>query len=259
MEWTVQELAERAGMSGRARRHYHQIGLLEPDRIGANGYRYYGPAAVARLQRILLLRDTGMPLADIAGVLDASATGEAEEQALTAHLAHLAEEREGLDRRTRAVEHTLSMRRQGLEPRMDVMLAGFNDRYEAEVVEQWGREAFDDSNDWWHGKTLQQQKQWKANAEALLRRWRELEEDGREPGSEAAQDHAAAHMQWFTEIPGTPTHAGDRSRSIGMVLGLADQYESSPEFHVAFGTQEAARFAAEALRMHVAQLGPAGD
>lgn len=259
MEWTVQELAERAGMSGRALRHYHQIGLLEPDRIGANGYRYYGPTAVARLQRILLLRDTGMALADIAGVLDASATGEAEEQALTAHLALLADEREALDRRLRAVEHTLSMRRDGLEPRMDVMLEGFNDRYEAEVVERWGREAFDDSNDWWHGKTVQQQRQWKANADALLRGWREVEEHGHEPGSPAAQDHAAAHMQWFAEIPGTPTHAGDPSKSVGMVLGLAEQYESNPEFHVAFGTPRAARLAAEALRINVAKLGLAGD
>lgn len=47
MEWTVQELAERAGISGRTLRHYHQIGLLEPDRVGSNGYRYYGADAVS--------------------------------------------------------------------------------------------------------------------------------------------------------------------------------------------------------------------
>jgi len=37
VEWTVRELADRAGISPRALRHYHQIGLLVPDRIGANG------------------------------------------------------------------------------------------------------------------------------------------------------------------------------------------------------------------------------
>ncbi|WP_220094232.1 MerR family DNA-binding transcriptional regulator [Cryobacterium soli] len=36
MEWTVKELAERAGISGRTLRHYHRIGLLHPDRIGDN-------------------------------------------------------------------------------------------------------------------------------------------------------------------------------------------------------------------------------
>ena len=71
VEWTVQQRAERAGISGRTVRHYHQIGLLAPDRVGANGYRYYGPAAVARLQRILLLREAGMALSEIATVLAA--------------------------------------------------------------------------------------------------------------------------------------------------------------------------------------------
>jgi len=119
MEWTVHELAERAGISGRTLRHYHRIGLLEPDRVGSNGYRYYGPDAIARLQRILLLLDTGMPLADIAAVLDAPETPTAEVEALQAHLTQLAEDREALDRRISAVEHTLQMRRDGREPRMD--------------------------------------------------------------------------------------------------------------------------------------------
>ena len=47
MEWTVKELAERAGISGRALRYYHRIGLLQPDRVGSNGYRYYGRESVA--------------------------------------------------------------------------------------------------------------------------------------------------------------------------------------------------------------------
>lgn len=92
MEWTVNEIAERAGISGRTIRHYHQIGLLLPDRVGSNGYRYYGPNAVARLQRILLLRDTGMPLTEIAAALEMSATPETEIEALTGHLDQLAKD-----------------------------------------------------------------------------------------------------------------------------------------------------------------------
>lgn len=82
MECTVQELADRAGISGRTLRHYHQIGLLAPDRIGANGYRYYGPTAVARLQRILLLRETGLGLAAIGEALATDTNPQAE---ITAH------------------------------------------------------------------------------------------------------------------------------------------------------------------------------
>lgn len=254
MEWTVNEAAERAGISGRTLRHYHQIGLLTPDRVGSNGYRYYGPDAVARLQRILLLRETGMPLAEIAAALERAATPDAEIEALTGHLDQLAQERETLDRRISAVKHTLSMRRQGREPRMDVMLEGFNDRYEAEVVERWGRDAFEASNQWWHRKSVQQQRDWKARADALLARWREIQEEGHEVESTAAQAHASVHLEWFKEIPGTPTHAGDTEQSVDMIRGLADQYESNTDFHVAFGTTEAARFAANALRLHVRQV-----
>lgn len=251
MEWTVHELAERAGISGRTLRHYHRIGLLEPDRVGSNGYRYYGPNAVARLQRILLLRDTGMPLADIAAVLDAPETPTAEVEALQAHLTQLAEDRGALDRRISAVEHTLQMRREGREPRMNVMLEGFNDRYEAEVVRRWGREAFDASNRWWHAKSVGQQRDWQASAQALLTRWAEIHKAGHTPGSPVAQKHAADHMAWFADIPGTPTHAGEADRSAAMVRGMADLYEINPDFHQTFGSPEVAQFAANALRIHV--------
>ncbi|MFJ3582797.1 MerR family transcriptional regulator [Streptomyces sp. NPDC090127] len=254
MEWTVHQLAERAGISGRTLRHYHRIRLLEPDRVGSNGYRYYGPDAVARLQRILLLRDTGMPLADIAAALDAPESPTAEVAALQAHLERLAADREALDRRISAVEHTLAMRRQGRAPQMDVMLDGFNDRYEDEVVQRWGRAAFDASNRWWHGKSIRQQRDWKTNTERLLARWRELQEEGREPDSVAAQQHASVHMAWFADIPGTPTHAGDAERSAAMVRGVAQQYETNPDFHQTFGSRAAAHFAATSLRIHVQRL-----
>lgn len=251
MEWTVNELAERAGISGRALRHYHRIGLLHPDRVGSNGYRYYGPASVARLQRLLLLRETGMALTEIAAVLDAPETPSAEREALQTHLEQLDADRATLERRIAAVRHTLAMRQEGREPRMDIMLQGFNDVYEAEVVERWGRDAFDASYQWWHGKSVREQREWKADAEALLARWREVHEAGHELDSAAAQVQATAHLDWFAQIPGTPTHAGDREESIAMVLGVADQYESDPAFHLSFGTEEAARFAANVLRDHM--------
>ena len=254
MEWTVAELAERAGISGRTLRHYHRIGLLEPERVGTNGYRYYGSDAVARLQRILLLRDTGMPLVEISAVLNAPETPAAEVEALKVHLEQLAADQEALDRRVDAVRHTLEMRREGREPQMDVMLQGFNDGYEAEVVRRWGREAFEASNRWWHGKSIRQQQAWKAATEALMARWRELQELGHLPDSPVAQEHAVTHLDWFADIPGTPTHSGDAENSTAMILGVADLYESNPDFHRTFGSEAAAKFAADSLRIHVAHL-----
>ena len=46
---TIGQLAAYAGVTVRAVRHYHQIGLLpEPER-DASGYRRYGPTAVVSL------------------------------------------------------------------------------------------------------------------------------------------------------------------------------------------------------------------
>src|ERR1700754_4726872 len=68
---TIGQLASYAGVTVRAVRHYHQIGLLpEPER-DASGYREYGASAVVSLIRIRTLADPGVPLAKIAGMLDA--------------------------------------------------------------------------------------------------------------------------------------------------------------------------------------------
>ncbi|WP_318245352.1 MerR family DNA-binding transcriptional regulator [Paenibacillus gallinarum] len=42
MEYTVHQLAELSGVSGRTLRYYDQIGLLPPARINSSGYRIYG-------------------------------------------------------------------------------------------------------------------------------------------------------------------------------------------------------------------------
>lgn len=68
---TIGELAGYAGVTVRTVRHYHQVGLLpEPDR-DASGYRRYGATAVVQLIRIRTLADAGVPLSQIAEMLDA--------------------------------------------------------------------------------------------------------------------------------------------------------------------------------------------
>lgn len=66
---TIGQLASYAGVTVRAIRHYHQIGLLaEPDR-DRSGYRSYDAAAVVRLIRIRVLTDAGVPLARVQELL----------------------------------------------------------------------------------------------------------------------------------------------------------------------------------------------
>lgn len=69
---TVRRLAQLSGVSVRALHYYDHCGLLRPAHVGANGYRYYGEAQFLRLQQILLHRELGFSLREIALVLDAA-------------------------------------------------------------------------------------------------------------------------------------------------------------------------------------------
>lgn len=68
--YTAKQLAGMSGVTVRTLHHYDAIGLLKPAHVAANGYRHYGREELLRLQQILLHRELGLPLAQIALVLD---------------------------------------------------------------------------------------------------------------------------------------------------------------------------------------------
>jgi DNA-binding transcriptional MerR regulator len=75
---TISQLAAYAGVTVRAVRHYHHIGLLpEPER-DASGYRRYGAMAVVSLIKIRTLANAGVPLSQIAELLQADPAAFAE-------------------------------------------------------------------------------------------------------------------------------------------------------------------------------------
>jgi DNA-binding transcriptional MerR regulator len=75
---TIGQLAAYAGVTVRAVRHYHQIGLLpEPER-DASGYRRYGATAVVSLIKIRTLASAGVPLSQIGQMLEVGAPAFAE-------------------------------------------------------------------------------------------------------------------------------------------------------------------------------------
>jgi len=79
---TIGQLASYAGVTIRAVRHYHHVGLMaEPER-DASGYRTYDADAVVRLIRIRTLAEAGVPLARVQQLLDADERTFAEATAL---------------------------------------------------------------------------------------------------------------------------------------------------------------------------------
>lgn len=87
MAWSTREIAELAGTSLRAVRHYHEVGLLEEPERRANGYKQYGVAHLVRLLRIKRLVDLGFSLSQIAAMGDADDHPEEALRALDAELA----------------------------------------------------------------------------------------------------------------------------------------------------------------------------
>jgi len=68
--WTVSRLAKSCGLSRSALLHYESLGLLKPATRSQAGYRLYSESSVARLKRICAFREAGLPLREIARLLD---------------------------------------------------------------------------------------------------------------------------------------------------------------------------------------------
>jgi len=67
--YTVSQLAKVSGCSVRALQHYHQIGLLEPSRLGDNHYRYYDESKILELQQILFFKELGFSLSEVRKIM----------------------------------------------------------------------------------------------------------------------------------------------------------------------------------------------
>lgn len=62
MAWSTRELAELAGTTVNAIRHYHRIALLAEPARRYNGYKQYAVPDLIRLLRIRRLSELGVPL-----------------------------------------------------------------------------------------------------------------------------------------------------------------------------------------------------
>ncbi|RCV54783.1 MerR family transcriptional regulator [Marinitenerispora sediminis] len=68
--FTIGDFAKHGRVSVRMLRHYDAIGLLRPARVDpATGYRYYEAGQLARLNRVIALKDLGFTLRQVRSIL----------------------------------------------------------------------------------------------------------------------------------------------------------------------------------------------
>ena len=249
MEWSIQEIAKLAGTTSRTLRHYDETGLVPPTRIGANGYRYYDADALVRLQRVLLLRGLGLGIPAIAAMFEEqSLQGRRDDvPALERHRDWLRAEQLRLGRQIASVESTIESLRGGEKPMAETMFDGFDHtRYQAEVEDRWGKDAYATSDAWWRGLSEDGKAEFLLDAAQLAQDWAVLATNEADPTSGAAQALARRQFEWLGGIPGVPGGASLPTKDY--FVGLADMYVADPRFAKNYGGEAGATFVRDAMR-----------
>ena len=70
MGYTINKIAQLAGVTLRTLRYYDKIGLLTPSARTDAGYRLYSDEDVERLQQVFFFRELDFPLAKIEEILN---------------------------------------------------------------------------------------------------------------------------------------------------------------------------------------------
>lgn len=66
----IGQVARSTGLTVRTLHHYDHIGLVQPSARTASGHRLYDHADIRRLYEVIALRDLGLPLETVGGLLD---------------------------------------------------------------------------------------------------------------------------------------------------------------------------------------------
>jgi DNA-binding transcriptional MerR regulator len=229
MNWSIVEVARRAGVSSRTLRHYDDVGLVPPAYVGANGYRYYDQDALLRLQEVLLLRELGLPLDAIRRILDGTSHRTA---VLREHRTALLAERDRLDRLAVTVGRTIEMREAGTAMGPEELFDGFDadkqDEYEAELVDRFGPAVQEKIDESWRrvgAMTKSDAVRIQGDLAARDADYAALLDAAVAPDDPRTQQVTAGHYAWVCQF-WTPSPEA--------FAGLGDLYVDNPDFHARY-------------------------
>lgn len=233
-ELTVKQLAAISGVTVRTLHHYDEIGLLAPAHVGANGYRYYGRAELMRLQRILFHRELGVPLGEIAGLLELE--GEDQVGVLMRHRERLEAEQERFRILIETIDRTVANIKGETHMANADLYKGFSAdkqaEYEAWLIARDG-EAMRANIE--HSRKAMA-KMNEAEQEAMMATLRDIEtglaegmKRGIDPASDAIDGLLTRHRAWVAA-------AWDKPCPPEAYAGLADLYLSHPDFVARYET-----------------------
>jgi DNA-binding transcriptional MerR regulator len=243
VEYSIQQVAKAAGVSSRTLRHYDAIGLLPARRV-RSGYRVYSGDDLVRLQRILLLRELGLPLSEMTSLLARPDLG-----ALEQHRQSLQEQRQRLSRQIASVERTIHALRTKGTLMIDDVFDGFDHtQYREEVEQKWGAQAYADSDAWWRGLDDADKRGFTAEHAEIAQAWNEARQSGLAPDSAQVSQIAARHAGWIAR-----GWAG-RTPSPQALVALAQMYIADERFARNYGGADGAAYVRDGLVAYADRL-----
>jgi DNA-binding transcriptional MerR regulator len=243
MEYTVQKLAQLAGVSSRTLRYYDEIGLLKPARVNSSGYRIYGPAEIDKLQQILFYRELGVELEKIKKIIHSSSFESL--KALQDHRIRLLENKKQLELLIINVEKSIAKHEGRIVMSDQEKFVGFKQKliddneaqYGKEIRAKYGDKTVDRSNQKLMGLTPEQYAQLEKLELEVMDTLQAALTTG-DPASDLAQKTADLHRQWLS-------YTWDKY-SEEAHAGLAQMYVDDPRFTAYYDRIQAG--AAEFLR-----------
>jgi DNA-binding transcriptional MerR regulator len=225
MAYTIKQIGTMAGISNRTLHHYDAIGLLQPTKSEANGYRQYSDADLIRLQQILFYRELGMPLEKIKRILDNPSFDAL--QALEEHKAALELRASQMRTLIHTVEKTIAHLKGKIDMENNELFKGFSEaqqkEYEKEARQLWGDDIVGASTKRWNDYSKEKQKQILAEAGEIYRSLASnLDKAPGSPQIQALIKRWHQNLRYFYE----PTNE--------ILLGLTLAYNEHPGFQKTF-------------------------
>jgi DNA-binding transcriptional MerR regulator len=242
--YTVKQLSTLAGVSARTLHYYDEIGLLKPESVGTNGYRYYGDDSLLRLQQILFYRELDLPLEDIKKIMGRRDFDIL--SALESHRKALRQRAERTERLIQTVDDTILHLKGKKEMSKKQLFEAFSEEQQEEYARQ-AEQMYDPAI------VRASNKKWKAYSAAekqnILDEGNKIYTDllaampkgADSPDVQACVERWRRHMDYFW----TP--------NLDQLLGLAEMYNTSPEFKANFDKIDPrlAEFMREAVKIYV--------
>lgn len=227
MEYTIQNLANLAGISTRTLRYYDEIQILKPARVNSSGYRIYGVNEIDKLQQIMFYRELGLNLDRIKEIVGAPTFDKS--SALKEHHEQLLAKRNQLNILITNVEKTILLSEGKINMRNQEKFKGFkkqiieenDNKYGIEIRDKYGSDTIEESNAKIMNMTEEQYTEFKLLETSIIDKLKVAFVTG-DPTSETAMELAEMHKRWLNY---TWPHYSKEAHA-----GLADMYIEDERF-----------------------------